>query len=216
MPEDFEDKPSEKPDLKEYWRLARRRCWYFFLPLFGTWLILFAAGWLLPAVYRSGTLIIVEEPTVPSQYVVSNVSSDLQKNRLDSITQQILSRTRLLQIIEKLNLYTKERGRLTPEELVERMRNDIDIELVRSPGKEDLTAFNVYFSANSPRTAQATTSELTSLFISENLEARQQQSENTTRFLESQLEQARAVLAEQERRLREYKDRYLGELPNQL
>ena len=215
MPEDFEDKPSEKPDLKEYWRLARRRCWYFFLPLFGGWLVLFAAGWLLPAVYRSGTLIIVEQPSVPSQYVVSNVSSDLQ-NRLDSITQQILSRTRLLRIIEKLNLYAKDRPRLTPEDLVERMRNDIDIELVRSPGKDDLTAFNVYFSANSPRTAQTVTSELTSLFISENLEARQQQSENTTRFLESQLEQARAVLAEQESRLREYKDRYLGELPGQL
>ncbi|HZQ66959.1 MAG TPA: GNVR domain-containing protein [Terriglobales bacterium] len=215
MPDDFEDKSRDKPDLREYWRLARRRCWYFFLPLFGAWLVMFSAGWLLPSVYRSGTLILVEQPTVPQQYVVSNITGDLQ-NRLDSISQQILSRTRLLHIIEMLNLYKKDRGRLTPDDLVERMRKDIDIELVRSPGKDELTAFNISFSASDPHTAQAVTSELTTLFISENLEVRQRQSANTTQFLGSQLEEARRRLAEQEKRVREYKDKYLGELPTQL
>jgi succinoglycan biosynthesis transport protein ExoP len=215
MSEELDDKPSEKPDLKEYWRVARRRCWYFFVPFFGVWLALFAAGWLMPSTYRSSTLILVEQPSVPEQYVVSNVAGDLQ-NRLDSITQQILSRTRLLHIIEKLNLYAKDRTRVSPDELVERMRKDIDIQLVRSPGKEDLTAFNVYFLAKDPYSAQAVTSELTNLFISENLEVRQQLSENTTKFLESQLDQARESLAEQEKRLREYKGEYLGQLPGQL
>jgi protein tyrosine kinase modulator len=215
MPEEFEDQSSEKPDLREYWALARRRCWYFVLPLFLGWLIVFAVSWMLPAVYRSGTLILVEQPTVPQQYVVPNVTGDLQ-NRLDSISQQILSRTRLWHIIERLNLYSKERARLAPDDIVERMRKDIDIELVHSPQREQLTAFNVFFSADNPHTAQAVTSELTNVFISENLEARQQQSEGTTQFLQSQLEVARASLFEQETRLREYKDRYLGELPSQL
>lgn len=215
MSEELDDQPSEELDLKEYWRLARRRCWYFLIPFFGVWVVAFAAGWLMPSVYRSGTLILVQQPSVPQQYVVSNVSSDLQ-SRLDSITQQILSRTRLLHIIEKLNLYAKDRTRLTPDELVERMRKDILIELVRSPGKEDLTAFNVFFLAKDPYSAQAVTSELTNLFISENLEVRQQLSENTTKFLESQLDQARESLSEQEKRLREYKGQYLGELPGQL
>jgi len=215
MPEEFEDQSSEKPDLKEYWALARRRCWYFVLPLFLGWLIVFAASWMLPPVYRSGTLILVEQPTVPQQYVVSNVTGDL-RNRLDSISQQILSRTRLWHIIERLNLYSKERARLTPDEIVEHMRKDIDIELVHSPQREQLTAFNVFFSADNPHTAQAVTTELTNVFINENLEARQQQSESTTEFLQSQLEVARKSLTEQETRLREYKDRYLGELPSQL
>ena len=217
MPEDFlEENPPEKPDLNEYWRLARRRCWYFVLPLFVGWLLVFTLSWLLPPVYRSGTLILVEQPTVPQQYVVPNVSSDLQ-TRLNSITQQILSRTRLLHIIESLNLYKKERRRLNSYDLVDKMRKDIDIELVRSPEHdEELTAFNVYFSANDPHVAQRVTNELTDLFINENLEARQQQSENTTEFLESQLREARQKLADQENRVREYKDRYLGELPGQL
>ncbi|MBV8893239.1 MAG: hypothetical protein JO266_14925 [Acidobacteria bacterium] len=79
-----------------------------------------------------------------------------------------------------------------------------------------MTAFNVYYSSPDPRLAQQVTSELTSLFISENLEARQQQSENTTQFLQSQLEDSRRSLEEQEQRLRKYKDQYLGELPGQL
>ena len=215
MPEDLEGQLAEKPDLKEYWALARRRCWYFVLPLFLGWLAVFVMSWLLPAVYRSGTLILVEQPTVPQQYVVPNVTGDLQ-NRLNSITQQILSRTRLWHIIETLNLYAKERTRLTPDEIVEHMRKDIDIELVHSPQREQLTAFNVYFSADNPHTAQAVTRELTNVFISENLEVRQQQSESTTQFLQSQLEVAGASLTEQEKRLREYKDQYLGELPSQL
>jgi protein tyrosine kinase modulator len=217
MPEDFlEEKPSEKPDLKEYWRLVRRRCWYFFLPLFIGWLLVFAATWLLPPVYRSATLILVEQPTVPQQYVTPNVSSDLQ-TRLNSITQQILSRTRLLHIIETLKLYQKERRRLTPDDLVDQMRKDIEIELVRSPDHDQqLTAFNIYFSADDRQVAQRVTNELTQLFIDENLEARQQQSENTTQFLESQLRDARQKLTEQENQVRTYKDRYLGELPGQL
>ncbi|MBV8475537.1 MAG: hypothetical protein JOZ36_02635, partial [Acidobacteria bacterium] len=171
MPEEFEGAPAERPDFKEYWALARRRYWYFIIPFFLGWAVVFAIGWLLPAVYRSGTLILVEQPAVPQQYVLPNVSSNLQ-DRLDSITQQILSRTRLLRIVDKLNLYAEQRARNSPDEIVDRMRKDIEIELVRSTGERQVTAFNVYYSSPDPRLAQQVTSELTSLFISENLEAR--------------------------------------------
>ena len=215
MRQEFEEKPAGKSDWKEYLALARRLRWYFLLPLFSGWLIVSAVGWLLPAVYRSGTLILVEQPTVPQQYVVPNVASNLQ-DRLQSITQQILSRTRLTHIIDNFHLYAKERGRSNSEELVDRMRKDIEIELVHASDREQLTAFNIYYSSDSPQVAQAVTRELTNFFISENLEARQQQSEDTTKFLGSQLEGARRNLGEQEKRVREYKDRYLGELPGQL
>jgi polysaccharide chain length determinant protein (PEP-CTERM system associated) len=214
MPEEFDDKPSEGIDFEHYLALGRRRVWYFLPPLFLGWLVVWVASWVMPSVYRSSTLILVEQPTVPQQYVVSNINGSIE-NRLDSITQQILSRTRLLRIIEKLNLYANERGRVSADELVERLRNDIEIELVRS-GKNELTSFNVYYSARDPHIAQEVTSELTSLFISENLEIRQQQSENTTKFLTSQLEEARRNLAEQEGKVREFKDKHLGELPGQL
>lgn len=215
MNEEIEDKPLTIDDFREYWRAGCRRYWHFLLPCFVVWLAALVASYVIPAAYKSGTLILVEEPTVPQQYVVPNVSGELQ-NRLDSITQQILSRTRLLHIIEKLDLYAGERTHLAQDDVIEKMRKDISIELVRAPGKGDLTAFNIYFSAKSPQVAQDVTSELTNLFISENIEVRQQQSETTTKFLESQLSDARANLAQQEERLRDYKNRYLGELPGQL
>ena len=215
MPIELEEKASEGFDWQHYLGLVRRHTWHFLVPFFVGWLGVWVASWFLPSVYRSSTLILVEQPTVPSQFVVPNVAGDLQ-DRLQSITQQILSRTRLLHIIDQFNLYAKYRDRSSPDELVERMRKDIEIELVRSEDGRDLTAFNVHYSADNPQTAQAVTAELTSLFIKQNLEVRQQQSETTTKFLEGQLASARDNLAEQEAKVRDFKDRYLGQLPGQL
>ena len=214
MVEEVEEKPAEGLDWQYYLSLGRRHFWHFLIPFFCGWVMVWTAGWFMPSVYRSGTLILVEQPTVPQQFVTPNVGGDLQ-SRLQSITQQILSRTRLLRIIEQFNLYSKNRGHSTPDDMVDRMRRDIEIELVRSQDRQELTSFNVYYSSDNPQTAQVVTSELTNLFISENLEVRQQQSENTTNFLESQLEEARKNLAEQETKVREFKDRYLGALPGQ-
>jgi polysaccharide biosynthesis transport protein len=214
MPEEFEEQATEPLDWRYYLALGRRRIWYFLIPFFFGWLLVWAASWVLPSIYRSGTLILVEQPSVPQQFVVSNVGGDLQQ-RLQSITQQILSRTRLLHIIENLNLYQKQRQRLTPDEVVAIMRKEVEIELVRD-NRQELTAFNIYYSSRDPHTAQDVTSQLSNLFISENLEARQQQSENTTKFLENELEEARKALAEQEEKVRLFKDQHLGELPGQL
>ena len=174
------------------------------------------ATWSIPAMYRSETLIIVEQQKVPEHYVVPNVAADLQQ-RLQSMTQQILSRTRLQGIIQTFHLYTGEQGVADPESMVERMRQDIKIDLVPTPGRPgELTAFKISYSARTPMLAQQVTGELTSLFIEENLRNRQQQSEDTTAFLQNQLEDARKDLAQQEQRLREFKTKYLGQLPEQL
>ncbi len=194
---------------EDYWAILCRRRWWLLLGVFVTWAIASITAWILAAEYRSETLILVEQQKVPEHYVISNVTTDLQ-DRLQSMTQQILSRTRLQRIIEGFHLYAGEGNRLSPDELVERLRKDIKIELVKAPGRRDeLTAFKIYYSSGDPRIAQQVTSQLTSLFIEENLQARQQQSESTTGFLESQLEEARKDLARQEQRVREFKTRYL-------
>jgi len=214
MQTDFDNKPLLS--WEDYWAIVRRRRWSLGGSLFLGWLLLWGAGWLLPARYRSETLVLVEQQKVPERYVTPNMAADLQE-RLQSMTQQILSRTRLLRIIDDLQLYPRERAQLTPEELLDRMRKDINIELVRADRRRDeLTAFRVYYSAPDPALAQQVTSRLTSLFIEENLRVRQEQSESTTAFLENQVEGARRDLARQEERLREFKTRYLGELPEQL
>jgi len=186
----------------------------FLIPLFLGWAVVWGASWVLPPRYESSTLILVEQPTMPKDYVTPNVNDDLQE-RMQSITQQILSRTRLLHIIDQFNLYAAPRSQPSPDQKVERMRKDIDIELVRD-ARNQITAFNVSYTSRDPRMAQQVTSELTNLFISENLEVRQQQSEDTTTFLESQLETARKSLSDQEAQIREFKGQHVGEMPGQL
>jgi succinoglycan biosynthesis transport protein ExoP len=202
--------PIEFSDIKG---IVRRRRWQFLVPFFCGWVLVWGASWLIPSTYRSGTLILVEQPSVPEKYVVSNIDSDIQQ-QLDSITQQILSRTRLLRIIDSLGLYTKERKRKSPDDLVELMRKDIEIELSHGDDKK-LSAFNIYYASRDPKMAQEATAELANLFITENLEQRQKRSENTTSFLGDQLDQARAKLTAQEAKLRVFKDQHLGELPTQ-
>ncbi|MFZ0868422.1 MAG: XrtA system polysaccharide chain length determinant [Candidatus Sulfotelmatobacter sp.] len=214
MIDDLEEKSSEGFDLQHWLGVVRRRHMQFLIPLLLGWAIVWGASWVLPPRYRSSTLILVEQPTMPKDYVTPNVNDDLQ-DRLRSITQQILSRTRLLHIIDQLKLYSDTRARLTPDEKVERMRKEIDIELVRD-SENRVSSFNVNYSAHDPQVAQQVTSELTNLFISENLEVRQQQSEDTTKFLESQLETARKTLADQEERIREFKGQHVGEMPAQV
>ncbi|MFZ0800141.1 MAG: XrtA system polysaccharide chain length determinant [Terriglobales bacterium] len=204
---------SEPLDFAEIKGIIRRRRWQFLGLFFCGWVLVWGASWLIPSTYRSGTLILVEQPSVPEKYVVSNIDSDIQQ-QLDSITQQILSRTRLLRIIDSLGLYAKERKHKNEDELVERMRKDIEIELSHGDDRK-LSAFNIYYQGRDPKMAQAATSELANLFITENLEQRAQRSENTTNFLADQLEQARAKLAEQEAKVRAFKDQHLGELPTQ-
>jgi succinoglycan biosynthesis transport protein ExoP len=215
MVDEFEEKPGEGLNLEKYVGVVRRRHMYFLIPFFLGWLVVWSASWVLPSVYKSSTLILVEQPSMPKDYVTPNVTDDLQA-RLQSITQQILSRTRLLHIIDELNLYADLRGRLNPDELVDRMRKDIEISLVFDERHTVITSFNIYYSSHDPHLAQQVTGELTNLFISENLELRQQKSEDTTKFLEQQLETARQALAEQEEKVRVYKDQHLGELPTQL
>ncbi len=213
MVDDLDEQSSQGFDLQRYLGIVKRRHLYFLIPLFVGWALVWGVSWVLPPRYVSTTLILVEQPTMPKDYVTPNVTDDLQQ-RMQSITQQILSRTRLLHIIDQYNLYASPHAQPSADQKVEIMRRDIGIDLVRD--REQITAFNVSYSSRDPQVAQKVTSELTNLFINENLEVRQQQSEDTTQFLEGQLETARKALADQEEKIREFKGQHVGELPAQV
>src|ERR1700732_2981998 len=204
-----------QPQWDAYWSVLKRRRWWFLVPVIAGWAIVWTISWLLPPVYRSEALILVEEQKVPKDYVVPNVTAGIQE-RLQSLTQQIMSRTRLQHIIERYRLYPKQRQGLNLDEQIDRMRKDIEIELVQSKDRKGLTAFQIYYSAPDPTQAQSVTAELTSLFVDENLRNREQLTENTTAFLRQQLDEAGKHLGEQEQRIREFKAQYIGELPSQL
>lgn len=216
MDDELDLKPSRS--LDEYWSIVQRRRWYVILPIFLFWAGAWTGSWLVPTVYQSDALILVEQQKVPEQYVVPNVNVNLQ-DRLQSMTQQILSRTRLQSTINRFHLY--EAGRRDAfsraDDPVEQMRKDITIDLVEAPGHPgQLTAFKIRYSAGTPQLAQQVNSELTSLFIDENLKSQQQLSESTTAFLQSQLSDARAKLEEQEAKVRAFKAKHFGNLPTQV
>jgi len=211
------------PNLEDYWATVRRRRWWMLLPMFLCWAVVWTGGWLWPASYQSEGLILLEQQKVPEQYVVPNVTADLQQ-RVQSMTQQILSRTRLQTVIDRFHLYPPSHGLsslLQTGDAVEQMRKDITIDLVRSDDKTgshrgELTAFKIGYSARSPELAQQVNSELTSIFIDENLKAQQQLSEGTTAFLDAQLAEARTKLEEQEAKVQAFKAAHIGYLPSQL
>lgn len=212
MPEIL-DEQEAKPDFESYLDVVRRRHVHFLLPVFVGWMAVWGISWVLPARYKSSTLILVEQPTMPQNYVAPNVNDNLQ-DRLQSITQQILSRTRLLMIIDKLHLYDDTRVLQSPDDKIDAMRKAISVDLVENRNNE-ITAFKVNFSSQDPLLAQKVTSELTQLFINENKRVRQEESQGTTDFLSKQLEDARVSLADQEAKVRQFQAAHEGALPTQ-
>jgi len=189
--------------------VARRRWWMVLLPCGLAGLGTAIATTYLPDRYRADTLILVVPQRVPETYVRSTVTARIE-DRLQSISQQILSRTRLERIIDDLNLYPQERHTAIMEDVVEKMRRNIDVEIVKGD------AFRVSFIGDEPRTVMKVTERLASLFIEENLRDREVLAEGSYEFLDSQLEESRRKLVEHEKKLEEYRRRYAGQLPNQV
>ena len=103
MAQTVQPQAPERLNLQHYLGIIRRRHMHFLIPMFLAWLAVWGASWILPPRYTSSTLILVEQPTMPKDYVVPNVSENLQE-RLQSITQQILSRSRLLHIVDEASI----------------------------------------------------------------------------------------------------------------
>jgi len=199
---------------RDHWAILVRRRWWLMGPLFVCGLGGFAVARLWPRLYRSEALIMVEQQTVPAQYVTPNVTTDAQ-DRLQSMTQQILSRTRLTRLIEQFNLYPRDRAHMIMDDLVEKMRKEIKIDPGKAGRSGQLTAFTISFAAESPRLAQQITYQLSSILIEQSMADRAQASGGTTNFLDNQLEEARKGLDEKGQRQRQFKTEYLGELPEQ-
>ncbi len=214
MPDGSENQSVERPDIERIFDVIRRRHLQFLIPLFLGWLAVWGASWILPPRYKSSTLILVEQPSISDNYVTPNVSDDWQA-RLQSISEQILSQTRLLMIINKLHLYGDMQSSPTLDDKIQQMKKDINVEIDRDPGQAEISAFRINYSANNPQVAQQVAGELSNLFISENQKVRQDLSQNTTNFMEQQLEDARANLAAQEEKVRQFEGQHEGALPAQ-
>lgn len=173
-----------------------------------------AVVYFLPAVYKANVIILVESQRIPQNFVAPTVGEDL-KERLSNLKQQILSYSRLLEIVKKFDLYARERKTLVEEQIIEKMRGDINVELEKGGSPERPGAFRISYKGQNPTVVALVTNQLGNLFIEENLRAREFQATGTSEFLESQLAEASRRLEEQEAKLSTYKLKYNGELPQQ-
>jgi polysaccharide biosynthesis transport protein len=172
----------------------------------------------LPSVYRSTVTVLVERQQVPEAFVRPTVTSALE-TRLHSISQEILSRSRLEGLISRFSLYGDLRKRVPSEVVIERMRKDIQLELKgieQREGKGTTIAFALSYRGGDPQTVAQVANTLASSYIEENLKVRERQATGTAEFLKVQLVGVKNRLDEQERIVSEFKKRHLGELPQQL
>jgi protein tyrosine kinase modulator len=190
-------------------QILKQRIWVLLLPF--AMIAAATAVWVhrLPDQYRSETVILVVPQRVPESYVRSTVTTRIE-DRLQSLVQQILSRTRLERIVNDFDLYATERQTGIMEDIIERMRKDIGVEVLRGD------SFRISYVGDNPRMVMRVTERLASLFIEENLRDREVLADDTNQFLEAQLEDARRRLLEQEKKVEAYRKVYAGQLPSQL
>jgi polysaccharide chain length determinant protein (PEP-CTERM system associated) len=171
----------------------------------------------LPVKYKSQTLVLIEQQSVPTEYVKSIDTADISQ-RLSSMQQQILSRSRLEPIIRQYGLYSNDSEKTSMDVLVSRLQAAIEVTPVAPMAEtrsHELPGFNVAVTWNNARTAQEVCTAVTSMFIEENLKSRQQHSEETTQFLSQQLVDAKAVLDDQEQKVAAFKGLHINSLPDE-
>lgn len=199
--------------LQDLVEVIFRRKWWLILTLVTGTTIAVVISYLLPPVYRSSTLILVEPQKVPEAYVKPTETSTIE-DRLNTISQQIMSRQNLEKIIEEFHLYKEKKSTLSQEEIFDLMRKNIEVKVIGKGKQKD--AFTLAYTGSDPKTVMGITSTLASLFIEENLKVREQQAEGTSEFLVSELDEARRELEKQEKDLKDFKEKFKGALPKEM
>jgi polysaccharide chain length determinant protein (PEP-CTERM system associated) len=181
-----------------------------------------AAALFLPPVYKSSATILIEEPDVSREFG-KPAAPGYAEQRIEQITQRMMSLSRLSEIIQQNDLYSELREKLDIEAIAKKMRKDTSFEPVKAEmmdrrglTAEKTIAFTLSFVGGDPEQVQHIADILVSLFLEENLMNRVKQADDTTEFLESELARLRADLAAQEAKLADYRLQHINELPELL
>lgn len=201
-------------------RIVKRRKLSMIVPAVAIFTVALVAAVALPRMYRSTSTILIEEQEIPRDFVMTTVTSYAEE-RLQTINQRIMSSTRLLEIINRFNLYADLRKNKTTEEIIARMRGDIKFETIsadvvdRRTGRPTAAtiAFSLAYEGKSPATVQQVSNVLASLYLEENLKVREQQTLGATRFMEEEMKDVQAQLVETERKIADFKQRNVTALP---
>jgi len=212
---------EQEKSIQDYLAIVSRRK----SAIVSTGLIVFLMGLiaalLWPPTYRSTATILIKEQEIPTELVRSTVTS-FAAQRIQTISQSVMTRPNLMEIIEKYNLYVKDRKRKTTGELLEKMRGDIGLNMISAevvdprtgrPGVATI-AFTLSYEGSSPASTQKVTGELTSLFLAENLKTRKDKAAETYTFLTDETEKLEQKITDSGIKLAEFKERNSHSLPD--
>lgn len=213
----MDTKPKE---LGDYLEIALRRKWQILIPaaILSIATIFTVAS--MPSVYKSTATILIEEQEIPSELVKSTVTSYADQ-RIQVISQQVMTRANLWQIIKDFNLFEKKRSQASSDALVEQLRKNIKLDMIsadivdrRSGLKTPATiAFSLSYLGDTPEQAQRVANQLTTLYLNENMKNRSQKASDTSNFLEDEAKKINDQIADLEARLATFKQRNVGRLP---
>jgi len=210
---------QEQQQFIDIWGVFRRRKLGFIVIFILVLSIAVTAAFVLPPIYRSATTILVEGQQIPSEYVRTTVTSYVEE-RLQIITQQVMSRTKLQEIIEQFKLYSEMNKKNTVEEIIEKMRNDINLKTISANVKEGsgrsgsgTIAFTLSYEGRHPATVQRVANVLASLYIEENVKTREKRAETTTEYLEAELKNVKTEIDTMEKKISQFKVEHAGVLP---
>ncbi len=209
-----------KADIRTYIQIARRRRYQILAPALAIFALSVALALVLPPVYRSTATVLIETQNVSKDFLQTTVSGYVEQ-RLQSISQVVLGRVNLMNLIQKMGLYPDLKDMFTGEEIVAKMQKDINLEPVQTEVNNPsgaragpaTIAFNISYEGRNPNKVAEVASELASLFLQENLKSREQTAKATVDFLEKQQEDIRQEMLSLEGKISVFKEDHLTELP---
>jgi len=207
-------------NVHDYVEFLKRRKGHLLIPFLIVVFLGGAAAMLLPSIYKSSTTILIEGQQIPTEFVRTTVTS-FAEERIQIITQRIMSRARLLEIINRFNLYPSLKKRRTTEEIIHIMRDDIELETISADVIDSRTgrqtqatiAFTLSYQGKAAEVIQRVTNVLASLYLEENLKTRERQAKDTSHFLEQEITSLSAHLNKLEKKIASFKEKHMTDLP---
>jgi polysaccharide biosynthesis transport protein len=212
---DNEEGGTPRPSVAD---IFRRRGWWGVVAFVVLLPPLLSTVRFLPDVYVSAATVLIERQQIPDELVRSTVTSALEV-RLQTISQEILSRDSLVRLINQFGLYADlPKDEAGIEQAVNQMRRDVLFDLKGGDrrGNRAMVAFSIGYRGRDPENVAKVANRLAGLYIEKNLEIRGEQASETADFLRNQLQELSQKLKEQEKKVSEFKYRHLGQLPEQL
>jgi uncharacterized protein involved in exopolysaccharide biosynthesis len=214
---------ASQTNAREKWQSYWRRRTTFLVVGGTVLLVALLLAIFLPPTYRAAATILIEQQEIPQEMVRSVITS-FADQRVQVISQRVMTTKNLMELIDRYNLYPKLHENSPREVLLQRIRDDISMHTIsadvidpRSGHPEQATiAFSVSYQNHSPELALKVANDLTSLYLNENLTSRAQMSEQAATFLSEQAKREAAHIDELDRQFADFKEKHHQELPELL